>query len=222
MCEPPGRGEVYGYKYHQLVDLGFRPLGIYWERLGWSLTSKEYVFARPGTSCMAYITSRSHTVYFITGFVDGAIVITNDNADGEDFMASDYWSLNVPGCPLREVLAEHEDEVERFATAKQQERLPTATLGDFLKLARAAAVHPEACRKLRSLAGCMVGVLAGLYTFLAAAVGFVFGFDSLAPWLALLAAATWGYWQFRQSSVFVPLPTAAQQQSDTSAGADIA
>jgi hypothetical protein len=184
--------------------------------VGWSLSVKEYVFGRPGERCMAYIVSRSHNVYFLSAFAGGAVALTCDSNEGEDFQAGDYSLQHVPGKPLRDVLAQHCRLGELFVE-KGHRSLPAQTLEDFRTAARLAATHPEGLRELRRTALGFVGLLAGLFLGSAGVLGVLFGFNSPAPWLGVLVSGLWIRWQVNQSSIAAPVPSAADNAAELEA-----
>ena len=75
--------EEYRQKYRQLLAHGFTPLGIYWSRIGRTISTQSYVFASREHRCLAQIYSRSNNLYLVTAFRGGDVIYTMDTCPRE-------------------------------------------------------------------------------------------------------------------------------------------
>ncbi len=122
--EPEGKGELYASLYQQLIDLGFEPLGVYWEKVIWHHRSQEFAFVLRKENCQGIIfrlAGGDPRVVLKTVFSNGAIVKTcNYTRPRED--SADYFVQGIPTLTLDGLLAEHRRSVAAFTAADHKPR----------------------------------------------------------------------------------------------------
>lgn len=186
--------------FEEFADLGFEPVGIYWEKTRFGRTFHELVFANsahPGFG-MLYPNNQigPRRAAFLTVFTDGAVVFTKNyqggvEADEEDFCAG------VPGKPppsggndfkvdfrasVEDVLREHRRLVADFIEAGHKP-VPRSGQVSFLKVQELYNKYPVICREFLAAEKLILGVKLG---FLVLAPGV------LACWLGPTHPAPWG------------------------------
>jgi hypothetical protein len=117
--EPEGKGDLYAHYYGQLRQLGFEPLGVYWEQVIFGRPSQEFAFVLPKENCQAIVyrlAGGDFRVVFKTVFVDGALVKTC-NYSRDPQKETDCLVQGVPTQNLMTALAEHRQAVARFRLA---------------------------------------------------------------------------------------------------------
>jgi hypothetical protein len=87
--EEAGRYWLHGIDeqhYQQLAELGFKPLGIYWEKTDFGRKFQEFVYVAPTERCFAMLYPINQILprraTFLTAFDDGAIVFTKNYQGG--------------------------------------------------------------------------------------------------------------------------------------------
>jgi hypothetical protein len=112
----------------QLLHLGFKPLGVYWEGDDPRRTFTEYVYESREEGCYAslYGFGRADArMSFITVFADGAQVHTKNFALGVEADEEDLWAGGIATRDLQQVLARHRQAAARFVAdghAPERER----------------------------------------------------------------------------------------------------
>jgi hypothetical protein len=80
--------------FNDMLALGFKPLGIYWEQIAFSKRFHEYIFVRPGEPCYGTIHradfSKPRAASFFTVFPDGAVAHTKNFPGGFDLNLPDF------------------------------------------------------------------------------------------------------------------------------------
>ena len=200
---PDDSPDAYREKYQQLQALGFRPLGIYWSRIGRTITTESYIFASADDHCLAQIYSRSHNLYLVTAFQGGAVTYTMDTYPA-DRPQPGYWVKGLLDATVAQLLAEHRRQVAA-RRAEGLEPLPTACLADAPPIFGAVNTHPVAQRALTSTAATNLGVHLFVLALGGSVAGWAFGFTGLAPWVGMIAGAAFLKWLWSGSSTRVKL-----------------
>jgi hypothetical protein len=102
----------------QLLHLGFKPLGVYWESDDPRRTFTEYVFASRREECYAVLYGFTHTdarLSFVTAFADGAQIHTKNFNLGVEADEADLYAEGIATNDLRRVLTRHREATARFA-----------------------------------------------------------------------------------------------------------
>ncbi len=101
----------------QLLHMGFRPLGVYWETDDPRRTATEYVYTSSEEGCYATLYGFGGTdarVSFITVFGDGAQIHTKNFSLGIEADLEDLYADGIATNDLTQVLARHRGAVARF------------------------------------------------------------------------------------------------------------
>jgi len=200
--DPDGMDEDYQRKYFQLVDLGFLPRGIHWSQVGRQPSTETYVFGSRDLPCMVEVFARSWNVYLLTAFADGTAVETGDAAANE-VQTDGLWIGGVPDHPLHEVLSIHRQRVDPLI-AEGRQPLPSETLDDFARVAQAVNSHPLQRRMLRAKARRYVALLLAGMVCMGLMAGCLSGFETAAPWVAVMLAGLLLKWDWYAASLQVP------------------
>jgi hypothetical protein len=118
---PEGHAALAG----QLRELGFTPLGVYWEGVRSGPTFEEWVYFSREERCYASLygfTRGVPRVSFITALADGGQIHTKNFTLGVEADADGLLARGTATRDLTEVLSLHRDGVARFAS---QGRRPT-------------------------------------------------------------------------------------------------
>jgi len=86
--------------YQQLAELGFKPLGIYWEKTDFGRKFLEFIYIAPGQGCFAMLYPDNQIMprraTFMTAFDDGAIVFTKNYQGGVEGDAPTFLAGGLP------------------------------------------------------------------------------------------------------------------------------
>jgi hypothetical protein len=200
---PDDSPDAYREKYQQLLALGFRPFGIYWSRIGRTITTESYIFGSADHPCLAQIYSRSHNLYLVTVFEGGDVIYTMDAYEA-DRAQPGYRVKGLLDPTVAELLAEHRRQVAA-RLAEGLEPLPTASLADAPPIFRAVNTNPVSFRLLTSTAASNLGIHLFVLALGAGGAGWAFGFAGLAPWAGMIAGAAFLKWLWSGSSTRVKL-----------------
>jgi hypothetical protein len=184
--DPAYRNPAYAIRYGQLLELGFTPLGLHWERVSETLLNWDCAFGHDHCPCMAAIIvypCHLYEGYFISGMHDGTIVITT-NVKVRSVQASDYALKSLAGSALPELLAAHVAIVDALIPSSNG-ALAATSMTDFAILRRAHASHKVFRKRLRK-AACKA--LGGRISFFVTASGFGWFVGHLTPfpWILVI------------------------------------
>jgi hypothetical protein len=148
---PPGKGELYAKLYQQLVDLGFQPVGVTWEKLLGKRKIESFAFLHPSESWRASVwpaLGGDFRVYFVTQFTDGASVLTG-NYPRRPTEGPNHLARGVPTMNLELLLDEHRSDVGQFMAAGHvTERC--ASLADIVEAKRVYMLNTTVQSRFRA------------------------------------------------------------------------
>jgi len=190
--DPTGSNDRCLTRYQQLLDLGFQPLGVHWEKLGVLLTGQEYVFGSLRHVSTAGLTACSRGLCFWTAFENGALVVTFDSQRGVTHLDT-YRLTSVPCSFLKDVLVEHKKQVGIFLRLGYK-ALPCSSIDDYTKIARVQYSNSaNKCRLQRSAR--IFFAFSAMFFILSTAVLCLFaGFGSPWPWLVVIISGLYFKW----------------------------
>jgi hypothetical protein len=179
---------VAGVLANQLTELGFRPECVYYERCGPSHTCREYVWYSQADRTYAAIyqlfVGEGARVSFLTRFEDGGIVFTQNYEGGLIHETEELLAGGVVAKALDEVLEAHRNRLRRWILSRRMPR-KTGNSEDFLELQE--RFNQSVADYFRSTTLCLAIGTAGFLSIGPVICGSFLGWDSVAPWVALLA-----------------------------------
>jgi hypothetical protein len=231
--------------FNEMLELGFKPLGIYWEQVSFSKRHQEYIFVRPGENCYGNL-YRSDSILprrgsFFTVFPDGAVVFSKNYAGGVELRTDDFIAegagqfesgrpkpaseFEAPveeidfdvRIPLATVLERHRENVNRFIF--QGHKPPSSFDADAFCVAQHLFYqHPALRQQHRSAERTnLIRNLLG-YAFVPAILMLICGVTHPLPWLALLIEAGWGLVRrYRGHATKKERPQASAEEGNPSA-----
>ncbi len=164
--------------FEEFAELGFEPVGVYWERAPFGRTFRELIFAHrdhPGFG-MLYPNNQigPRRAAFLTVFTDGAVVFTKNYQGGVEADEEDFWA-GVPGktpgrmdfqvgfrASVEDVWREHRRRVGEFVEAGH-EPVPRSGQVSFLEIQRLYHKHPVICREFLAAERLILGLKLGFF-----------------------------------------------------------
>ena len=212
---PDDKPDVYRDKYQQLVDRGFKPLGIHWSRVGRTVSTETYIFGSSEYRCLAQIYSRSYNLYLVTAFKGGDVMYTMDTCPKERRLDG-YWVTGLLDAPVIDLLTEHRRHMDEWV-ASGREPLPTASLADAPPIFSAINEHPVNQRLWTSGAATNLSFAALILGLGAGIAGWRAGFSGPVPWLGIIGAAAFLQWLWSDGSTRVKLDPRLTEATEVSA-----
>jgi hypothetical protein len=85
--------------YQEMLALGFRPEGTYWEQLPFTRRFEEFVFTRPGEKCFGLLYPNDQIMprrgAFLTVFETGGVVFTKNYSGGVEIQEGDFLATGA-------------------------------------------------------------------------------------------------------------------------------
>ena len=93
--------------YKEMLALGFRPEGTYWEQLPFTRRFEEFVFTRPGEKCFGILYPNNQIMprrgSFLTVFETGGVVFTKNYCGGVEVEKGDFLATGARTGPARDL-----------------------------------------------------------------------------------------------------------------------
>src|SRR5262249_32195637 len=116
---PEGKDALYAHFYRQLIDLGFRPAGVTWEKIAAKPRIESFAFLHPSDSCRASVwrlLGGDFRAYWITQFSDGGAALTA-NYSRPPWNGPSYLAQGIPTTDLALLLDAHRRQVAALVAA---------------------------------------------------------------------------------------------------------
>jgi hypothetical protein len=116
---PDGKDGLYAHFHRQLIDLGFKPAGVTWEKIAAKPRIESFAFLHPSESCRASVwrmLGGGFRAYWITQFSDGGAVLTA-NYTRPVWSGPSYLAQGIPTTDLALLLDTHRRHVAALLAA---------------------------------------------------------------------------------------------------------
>jgi hypothetical protein len=109
----------YAKYYVDLIELGFQPLGIYWENMSLSKRSREHVFLIPGQGhwALLYFLWRSEPWVTLKTSLESGAIVSTWNRSGSDIVHGDFRRHYVATRSMKFLMQEHQRHVSKLVEA---------------------------------------------------------------------------------------------------------
>jgi hypothetical protein len=224
--DPEGKDALYADFYRQLLDLGFEPAGVTWEKVWGKPKIVSFAFLHRQHGCRASVwrlLGGDYRVYLSSQFRDGAAILTA-NYSRPLQSAADYLAHGIPTTSLALLLAAHCQAVEQFQKAGRV-LWKCNILEDIDDFKRAYHFHPVVRKRFlrdnwSSFASRAMTV--GLIPMVQAAVSITTGsLSPLTAWLVALVLAVSFMLQWKKSTQVVLRTKTAEQRAADAARARV-
>jgi hypothetical protein len=96
-----------GDLYQEMLALGFKPLGTYWEQMPLKRRFEEFVFHRPGEKCFGLLYPNDQIMprraSFLTVFESGGVAFTKNYSGGVEVQEGDFLAVGAQTEPVRDL-----------------------------------------------------------------------------------------------------------------------
>jgi hypothetical protein len=93
--------------YQEMLALGFKPLGTYWEQVPFMRRFEEFVFHRPGEKCFGMLYPNDQIMprraSFLTVFETGGVAFTKNYSGGVEVQEEDFLAIGAQTEPIDEL-----------------------------------------------------------------------------------------------------------------------
>jgi hypothetical protein len=100
-------GKIDDDLYREMLALGFRPEGTFWEQMPFSRRYEEFVFTRPGEKCFGILYPDNQIMprrsSFLTVFETGGVVYTKNYCGGAEAQEGDFLATGPRTEPVRDL-----------------------------------------------------------------------------------------------------------------------
>ncbi len=96
-----------GALYQEMLALGFKPLGTFWEQMPFGRRFEEFVFHRPGEKCFGILYPNDQIMprraSFLTVFETGGVAFTKNYSGGVEVQEGDFLAVGARTKPVHEL-----------------------------------------------------------------------------------------------------------------------
>ncbi|HEV3443350.1 MAG TPA: hypothetical protein VG099_01850, partial [Gemmataceae bacterium] len=96
-----------GDLYQEMIALGFRPLGTYWEQMPFMRRFEEFVLHRPGEKCFGILYPNNQIMprraSFFTVFETGGVAFTKNYSGGVEVQEGDFLAVGARTEPVQDL-----------------------------------------------------------------------------------------------------------------------
>jgi hypothetical protein len=100
-------GKIDDDLYQEMLALGFRPEGTFWEQMPFSRRFEEFVLTRPGEKCFGILYPDNQIMprrsSFLTVFETGGVVYTKNYSGGAEAQEGDFLATGPRTEPVRDL-----------------------------------------------------------------------------------------------------------------------